>query len=945
MRTALRRRLLGGIAALCFPACGVAQAQVESDGAVGQAEGAESAQLAVQASDSPREDERGTGEVVVTGSRVVRDGYQAPTPTTIVGTEEIQKSAQVNLADYLNQLPQLSNSLSPTTNRNGLTSGASFLNLRGLGPNRTLVLLDGRRVAPSSVTGNVDFNLLPTGLTQRVDIVTGGASSAWGSDAVAGVVNVVLDKRLDGFRGEVLYGVTDRGDGRQFKANLSVGGRLFDDRLRLVASAEHNELDGIDSASSRDWYRGWNIINNPAFVAGGSEPRRLLRPGVGISRATPGGVVTAGPLANTQFNAQGQPIPFNPGFVSGILSLGGDGYLVGQDQQIATPVEWDTLFGRAEFEVADALTVFAEGSYADASSSYAARLYQRDGNIVVSGQNAYLDPALATRLTAAGQTSFSIGKIHRDLPIPTIASTRELSRGVLGVEGKLGGGWRYDAYYQHGRTRFDTTAINNPITANYNAAVDAVDEGLIRTGVRNGNVVCRSTITASDNGCVPFNVFGSGDIPVASQAYFLGIASQVTTIKQEVAAANLNGELFKLPAGPVLLAAGLEYREESYVARDPDPLSLVNAYFLGNYKPSAGSYDVKEAYGELVVPIVANRPFAKRVEISGAARITDYSTSGKVTTWKIGGSWEFGDDIRLRATYSRDIRAPNLNELFQAASTTNFVIVDPVNRQQYNTARILAGNTGLEPEIAKTFSVGAVVSPRFIPGLSVSVDYYEIDIDEAIFTPEIQVVIDQCQAGDADLCAAIDRNAQGLISSVRVLPQNVLSEKLRGIDLDASLRFDLGPGDVNVRALATHVFERSIDSFGTQTRFDGVAGDPLGIPKWRAQTSVSYRSGGLTATAIGRHVSGGVLNKAWGPADIDDNSVAGRTYFDLSASYDLPELGANKVQLFGVVQNVFDVDPSVAVATVGNAFASIGTNANFFDTIGRQFRLGVRIRR
>lgn len=885
------------------------------------------------------------GDIVVTGTRVVRDGYQAPTPTTVVGVAEIQKSAQVQLADYINQLPQLSNSLSPTTNRNGSSSGASFLNLRGLGVNRTLVLLDGRRVTPSSLTGNVDFALLPQALVQRVDIVTGGASSAWGSDAVAGVVNVVLDREYKGLKGEIVKGISDEGDGGQFKANLSFGTPFADGRGHFIASVEHSELKDIPRAGSRGWYKGWNIVNNPAYVAGGSQPLRLLVPNVGLSRATPGGLISAGPLANTQFQANGQPAPFRPGTTTGLLSVGGDGYLAGQDQQLLTPVNWDTVYARAEYEFSPAFTLFADGNYAKADSSYSVRLYQRDGNIAISRQNAYLDPTTAARMTAAGQTSFMLGKIHTDLPVAKVKSSRELIRGVLGANGKLGGSWSYDAYYQYGRTLFDTAAVNNVITANYNNAVDAVDQGLIQNGIANGNIVCRSTLTSPTNGCVPFNVFGTGNISQAAQNYILGEATQSTVIKQQVGAVNLRGEPFSLWAGPISVALGAEWRKEEYEARQPDAISLVNGYFLGNYKPSAGSYNVREGYFETVVPLLVDSAIAKRVEFNGAVRYTDYSTSGSITTWKAGLSWEVDDQLRLRGTISRDIRAPNLNELFLASASLNFAILDPVTGTNYSVRRVTAGNRNLGPERALTKSVGVVYRPNWFQGFSASVDVYDIKIDDAIFTPDAQVVIDQCQAGVQQLCGAITRGTGNLVTEIRVLPQNVLSERARGLDIDASYRTGLGEGQLSIRALASHVFKREVDSFGTLLRYDGVTGDALGLPKWRGQATVTYDIGGFSTTLTSRYVSGGVLNKAWGPGDIDDNSTASRTYFDLSASYTFARTYGTEMQIFGIVQNLFDKDPAVSVATSGNAFSSVGTNANFFDTVGRQFRVGVRFRR
>ena len=884
---------------------------------------------AATAQNTPPLEEGPLDEVLVTSTRIVRDGYEAPTPTTIVTTEDIEKSAPVSLADYINLLPELGNSLSPTTNRNGATSGGAFINLRGLGTSRTLVLLDGRRVAPSSTNGNVDFSLLPTSIVQNVEIVTGGASASWGSDAVAGVVNLVLDKHFSGLKSEVVYGANEDGEGEQFKGNLTFGTDFAGERGHFLITAEHSELKDAGQVGSRDWYEGYNIINNPAFVPGGAQPQRLLARGVGLSRSTPGGLISTGPLAGTQFLADGSPAPFNSGVVSGLLSYGGDAYLAGADMWLVNPVEWDTAFVRAELEIAPALTLFAEGGYGDSDSTYNVRYYQRDGNITVSRQNAYLDAATATRMDALGQTSFLLGKLHTDLPPAAVESSRELKRGVVGGEGEFGAGWSWDAYYQYGQTDFDTSAINNPITANYNRAVDAI--------VSNGSIICRSSLTLAD-GCAPIDVFGTNGISSQAREYILGVAHQLTVIEQQAAAVNLRGAPFDSWAGPVSIAAGVEHRKEEYDAKQPDSISLANGFFLGNYKPSKGEYDVSEVYLETVVPLLADSALAKQLEFGGAVRWTDYSTSGEVTTWKTGLTWRLNDQLRLRGTYSADIRAPNLNELFLAASTTNFAIVDPVTGTAYSVPRVIAGNPDLEPEDARTTSFGVVYHPAWLSGLSISADYYDITIDESIFTPDGQIVIDQCYAGVQSLCSAITRNSSNVITQLRVLPQNVFEESIQGVDLEASWR-----GPVTVRLLASHILDREVDSFGVITEYDGVTGDGLGVSKWRALGSVTYEGESFSTTLTGRYVQGGKLKAEWGPLDIDDNSVGDAAYVDLSGTYDL-RFGGMDVEVFAVAQNLLDKDPPVSVVTSGNAFTSIGTNANFFDTLGRQFRFGVRVR-
>jgi len=873
-------------------------------------------------------------EVVVTGSRVVRDGYEAPTPTTVVGKAELEAAAPANIADYINRMPELSGSVTPRSGVNGTTAGANFLNMRALGPNRTLVLLDGHRVAATTLTGAVDISLLPSGLVERVDLVTGGASAAWGSDAVAGVVNFVLDRNYVGLKGFAQAGVSEEGDAGSYKAGLTFGTKFAGDRGHFLFSGERSDVRSTKPTASRDWFKNYNIINNP----NGGSPTRVILPNVGISQATPGGLITAGPLRGTQFLADGTPAPYNFGFVSGLNSVGGDGFLLSGVGNLQVPVRSDSLFARASFEIAPEVTVFGEAGYAKARASYDVRYYQRDGNITVRNDNAFLDATTRARMAAAGVPTFNLGKVHLDFPAARVDIERELVRYLVGAEGKFGDGWSWDVYYQHGKTDFLSHATS-PKIAEYNLATDAVRNPA-------GQIVCRSTLTNPTNGCVPLNIFGASATD-AARAYIIGTGRQLVTIKQDVAAANLRGEPFSLWAGPVSLAAGVEYRKEQYDA-DADAISIANNFFIGNYKPSSGDFDVKEIYGEAVVPLLADAPLVKKLEFDGAVRYTDYSESGTVTTWKAGLSWDVVEDLRLRGTLSRDIRAPNLNDLFLASASLNFAITDPFTKQSYSVQRLTSGNPDLDPERADTFSVGAVYRPHWFPGFSASIDYYKIEIKQAIVTPDAQTVITQCFNGVAALCSAITRGPNGLVTQLRVVPQNVQKEKAEGLDMEATWRGDLdtlfagAPGQLTLRAFATNAQNRKVIAPGSTLSYAGAAGDGgNGVARWRALASATLDNGPLSATLTGRYISRSLLKREWGPNDIDDNTVPARIYFDLAASYRFTVRGV-KLQAFAAVDNLLDQDPPVAVSVAGNSFITSGTNANLYDTIGRYFRGGLR---
>jgi outer membrane receptor protein involved in Fe transport len=917
---------------------------------------------AAQAADDPSAaaSSNEVSEVTVTASRVQREGYEAPTPTTTVGLQQIQAAAPASVADYVNQLPALVGSTTPRVATTGAsaTVGANFLNLRSLGANRTLVLLDGHRIAPSTLTSVVDTNLLPDSLVERVDIVTGGASAAWGSDAVAGVVNYVLNRRFTGFKADVQGGVSDQDDARYIKTTATLGGSFLDDRLHVIASGSYLNDGGADAVTSRDWFKSYKVIANPAFAPGNGQPARVVLPNVGLGVATAGGLITGpttittggvtrpNPLRGIQFDADGNPKPFNFGFTSGVLSVGGDAEDISTTIHLAVPSKITTGYGRVGYDITPNLRAFAELGYGWANTTIFARAYERDGNITIRSDNAYLPSSVRALMAANGQTSVSLGKIFTDWGPARGRNTRDQLRWVTGLEGDFGGGWSWEAYYQQGTTHFTTGDYTlNPITANFNNAVDAV------VSPATGQILCRSTLSAPTNGCVPFNVFGTNRLTPQVAAYIFGQSIQHTTIKQDVASGSVHGEPFSLPAGPVSVAAGVEWRKESYEATT-DPLSPQNVFFLGNYRPSSGSFHVTEGFFETVAPLLKDKPLVHELDFNGAVRVTDYSLSGSVTSWKVGLTWDVIEDLRFRATRSRDIRAPNLSELFQAGNALNQTISDPALKQSYSIQQFASGNTDLKPEEADTYAFGVVYRPGWLPGLSASVDYFDIKINDAIYTESAQQLIDQCQAGVASQCALITRNAANQITRVILQPLNISSEATRGADIEATYRRSLSDwnaawaGDVTLRAYGTYVQTRSVTAFGLKTEYAGTNANAdqnsQAVPRWRWLLSQAYDRGPLNVTLTERYISKGVFNKAWRAADIANNDIPSVTYVDLSASYRFKVRGAD-LQVFGAVQNLFDNDPPVAPIYGPTGFLTSGTNGYLYDLIGRQYRAGLRL--
>ena len=890
-------------------------------------------------------------EVVVTASRVQTSGFTAPTPTTVVGSADIQARGATNVADVINEVPAFRASQTPAAaSRGGTTSGGTFLDLRGLGAiggpptARTLVLVDGRRFVTSNASGQVDLNLIPSALVERTEVVTGGASAAWGSDAVAGVVNLILKDRMQGLEGAVSYGISDHGDYEEYAVNIA-GGLKLGERGHVVAGVEYVDNRGIpDSYVSRDWGRAapGNLVLTGARPAG--LPSRIITGGVRISdRMTPGGIVVGGPLDNIEFLPNGQTRVFQPGaLVGGNQMLGGDNqgvYFIGGSNTI-NPIQRVSLLGRFTYDISDRITAFVEASHGESEFRGTSSSRRDDANLVIQRDNAFLPDSVRQQMIARNLQTITVGRIAYDdnYAFYKLATDQRVDRIVGGLRGELGGGWKWDAYYQYGENRL-IQKNQATINANYAAAVDAVRDA-------SGAIVCRPGAAGADPGCVPFNIFGQNSPSQAAVNYVRGLNLNDIRTKQTVAAVNLSGAPITLPAGSVALAMGLEYRKE-------EASSTVNAdarnrrFDLGNFQPIQGEYDTKEVYAEIAVPLLRDMPFANSLEVNAAARRTDYSTSGAVTTWKVGVSWAPIADLRLRATRSRDIRAPNINELFTVSATARGLVLNPWTGLQLQTQTISSGNRDLQPEKADTLTGGVVYQPSWLPGFRASVDGYKIEIDGVITQLTAQVVVDRCFAGVASLCDDITRTPTA-ITEVRVRQLNFNKLETNGVDFEVS--YDVPeslmgplPGAVSLRALGTYVPDLKItDSVATIDRAKQQ------VPEWTWNFTTRYSLGRFGVQAQVRYVSPTVFDTtlvgpnapSFNPAaanSINDNLRPPIAYLNLSAQYDLIDDGRRTLQIFGVANNLFDQDPPMFAG-------SNPVGPSLYDLVGRAYRLGFRFK-
>jgi len=936
---------------------------------------AESAHNATTEHATTPDNEAANEAIVVTGSRIARSGFNTPTPVTVMGNDRVQALNISNVADALNQLPSFRASGAPTNVQSaGGNVGARILDLRALGAPRTLVLVDGRRFVPSTGEGTVDINLIPSGLVQRTEVVTGGASAVYGSDAVAGVVNFILDRKFTGLKAEFQTGLSERGDDFNQFASVTAGTSFASGRGHIVVSGEYENNDGLaDCYSARSWCAQERSIvgNTPAGTAG--QPSSIITSDVHVSTMSPTGLINRSlgadgkalytntaddPLRGITFTPDGTPRQFQYGqFAGPLFMIGGDGHERNpflSSLLLKVPVERYSLYGSLNYELTDNISAFVDLSYGHVKgTTYSSTFRDYNGSIIGNIQidNPYIPEAVHDVMVANGISQLQLGRSGFDLGSPKGVSQTGTFRTVAGLEGSFGSGWRWEAYYQFGRTKFRQDMSNDPINANMRKAVDAV---------RNidGDIVCRVNADADptndDAACAPINLFGENQFSQAARNYVLGSGFQTLVSKQHVVAANVSGDIFSITSRPVSISVGGEYRRNT-LEGTTDPISADLGFWVLNGQAVSGRQSVKEGYGEIVVPLLADLSFVRNLELNGAFRFTDYSDSGSVQTWKVGGIYEPVEGIRFRVTQSRDIRAPNLTELRGPQQKSTIGLTDPKLGTQANPVVIRGSNPDLKPEKADSFTAGIVIAPRsgFLSRMRLSVDYYNIRVKEAIGQLGAQTLVQRCNDGATEFCPLITRDANDAVVQVNDVLVNANQVRTKGFDVEFAYRQPVGNGDLDFRLLATVVTDLiTIDSAGATDRAGQTgsrAGALLGVPDYTLDGALTYSQGPGRLTVHGRYIPAGLYNVAFiGPDDprysitgttsVNNNRIPGRFYLDLSGSYKVYAFGGKELELFASINNLLDNDPPAMPS--GN----LGTNQVLFDPIGRAFKVGARVR-
>ncbi len=892
-------------------------------------------------------------EIVVTGTRIALPaGATSPTPTTVVNAATMQQMGLPNVGSMLNQLPSFLNNGEPTqtTALSPANIGSQIVNLRGLGADRTLVLVDGRRFVPSTATGTVDLNLIPSALIERTEIVTGGASAAYGSDAVAGVVNIILDNQLQGIRSQVQYGMSQERDNQDVQASLAGGTDYLGGKAHVVAGFEYERDGGMGDYYSRSWSRQeWCNVSNPTPGVNGYAANNIL-PHCHAATMTPGGLIVGGPLNGTQFSANGTPEPFHYGVLPGFFFMsGGDGY--GQNPfflgpQIEPEFKRYSFYAHSDFNMSDSVHPFVEVSFGRVEGhDVGAQLRAFPGTIRLTADNPYLPASIVSAMNADGLSSITLGRAGNDLGNAMGESDTSTVRFAAGVKGELSGSWTWNAYYQYGHNKYDQYEYDDIIPGHLALAVDAVMGP-------NGQIVCRSTLTNPNNGCQPLDLIGQNNFTQAARQYVMGTSEQLNTNQQHVVSANVQGQPVTLWAGPLSVAAGVEYRVDS-IRGVADPLSQQNGFYVFNGQNIDGRVHVTEGYLETIVPLLKDLPFVKSLELNGAARETDYSTSGRVTTWKAGLVYEPDDMFRLRATRSRDIRAPNTFELFSPVTAGFTTVIDQKTGVETLPHYLTGGNSALQPEVGDTTTAGVVFTPGgWLRNLSITADFYNIKVHNVISAQGGQTILNNCERGDTPDCALITRDANGNVSSINDVYQNLNELRARGVDLEVDYRHYLpyNLGTLNFRGLGTYADELTTVSNGGATAINEAGVDGVGgMPHVQASTWLTWQYQPWSVTVQNHYVGGGRFSPLYiGPGQpgyspylpnsINNNWVSGRLYTNLSLSYSLPLNDKGELQFYGVINNLFDLDPPV------DPGAASATNSILFDAIGRAFTLGVRLR-
>jgi iron complex outermembrane recepter protein len=945
--------------------------------------------------------------VEVTGSRIRSLNADSPSPIQVISAEDIAASGVTNIQELLLKIPNTGTPTISRTNSNFQTSsvGISTIDLRNLGEARTLVLVNGRRYV-AGVPGDtaVDLNTIPVQFVERVEIITGGQSSVYGSDAVAGVVNFILKKDFEGVELDVKYGESSRGDDRRREANITFGTNSANGRANLMGHIAVSKQGGVFSrdreASAVDQTSLGPLIfdsDNPQDF----DPATLfqaVRPF--YSSFVPQGRFASDfdPLTgiagfNVTYDQAGNLIPPSVNGPNGD-GVGATGFNRSDFRTIAVPTNRALFAAKGNYEFAENQSVFFEGTYAGTKTTAelepfgldAIDIYPATGLVpaefLVNGslvRNPVIPDNVFSGLTdndGDGIRDYFFARRLSEVGNRGAAADRDMFRILTGARGTITGTWEYEAYGAYGSTKEAQVSGGQVNVLNFRNALQAISDPVT------GEPICLDA-EARAQGCVPIDLFGFGSISPAALKYVQAPTLLNTLTTQKLVGASVTGEALQLPAGPMGVVFGAEYRKE-FARSEFDALTQAGLN-AGNAIPKTeGSFDVTELFAEVNVPILKDSPGAKLLEFGGAVRGGDYSTVGNTTSWNANLKWEPVADVRVRATNSVSTRAPNINELFSPPSQTFPAdLVDPcegvtltsttpqsegcradpgvLRNIQVNGEFTLnqpdrqgisgfdRGNPLLNDEKGKSWTFGLSFTPRTSFGrLNISADYFKIEIDDAIVPTPRQFILDQCYSGDPSFCQFIDRrqaatgqNSAGSIEFIDSAVTNSGGLVSEGIDLTFGISAKLGPGEISSQLTWTHMLQDYIVPLPGADR-DQRKGE-VGFAKDKALLTIGYDWGDFGITSSTTYI---------GASALDDQFLAGfglapgsvkvkeKFYNDFQFTY----APTKSSELYLGIQNAFDTKAPPIISGLPGSNTGAETDAGTYDAIGRRWYVGIRIK-
>ncbi len=938
------------------------------------------------------------GRVEVTGSRIRSPNAESAAPVQVITAAEIEASGSTNVQDLLLRNPGTAVPSFSRTNSNFQSSsfGVATIGLRNLGTGRTLVLINGRRVV-AGIPGEsaVDLNTIPTQFVERIELLTGGASAAYGSDAIAGVINIILKKDITGVQFDLRTGQSGHGDDKRTELGLTLGRSLAEGRGNLSAHLGYSR-QGIVRSADRDLSAVDQASTGAAVTGNPADFFRITRPF--YSSVAPQGRFFVGNGSGSQsrtYDRNGSIIGWS---ANGSATLPASGFDRSPYRTIALPTDRFLFSSNGHLEVAAGHRIFLEATYASTRATSELEPLPLDSDKVF--------PATQGRFAAESRVAGALVR-NPNVPAAMLAlmqdtdgdglrdyrftrrlseigsrrntADRDMLRVVTGVEGELNRGWDYRSYVANGLSRESQAGTGLVSLAHVRNALDAVPEPGNPAGV------CRDA-TARAQGCVPLDVFGRNSITPAAAAYIGAPSTFSSQVRQTLVGGSISGSPFQLTqAGPVDVAVGVEYRREAS-SSESDILTQTGQN-AGNAVPNTrGGFHVREVYGEMKVPVLRNLRFARSLGLSAAVRVADYSTVGDTLSYNTGLEWAANEVVKVRGSYALSTRAPDARELFAPPSQTYPAgLSDPcegvtatstqaaaaacrahagvaaniaangaftLNQQDFQgVSGFDRGNPRLSEEKGRSRTLGLVVTPRgrgILSNVVLTADYFDITVDDAVILMPRQFALNQCYAGNGGLCRFITRrttgigaNSAGSLAFVDSETVNGAELSTRGVDLTAATSHRIARGVFSGSISWTHVLDGYVIPVAGLQK-DHFVGE-VGSAKDKLALRLGYEIGAFSVATQIAHVGKSSLDDQYlleYGLDRDSVRVPSRTYVDLSVRYRL----TRSTEVYGGIDNAFDTRPVVLPTGLPGNDAGTETNAGTYDAIGRRYHVGLRMR-